>query len=331
VRDRAGAIESECGRASRIVKELLAFARRRPPERRPVDVDDVVRDALQLQGPDLSLRRVRVVSDLAATLPKISADPYQLQQVLLNLFTNAAHAMSAGARDGVLTVRTSGHDRGVTIVVEDNGPGIPAEYLRQIFDPFFTTKPVGEGTGLGLSLCLGIVDAHEGRMTVENIATSGARFVIQLPVGEPIEAREDNAGGDGLGHAADVLVIEDEATLRSVFLEVLTINGHRATAAATGHAAMELLARENYDVVVLDLRLPDVDGKAVWQWITRHRPALAARVVFMTGDTLSPGSHQFLQEAGRPVLPKPVSMEELARMVNTVLESHAGDIAEATR
>jgi two-component system NtrC family sensor kinase len=290
-----------------------------------------VRDTLQLQGPDLALKRVRVTTDLAATLPKISADPYQLQQVLLNLFTNAAQAMAASPRDGVLTVRTSASERGVTLVVEDNGPGIPAEHLRQVFDPFFTTKPAGEGTGLGLSLCLGIVDAHEGQMTVENIPTSGARFVIHLPVGAHVKASDDAVADGKLAQAADVLVVEDEAALRSVFLEVLTINGHRPTAASTGHAAIELLARESFDVIVLDLRLPDADGKTVWQWIRRHRPALVERVVFMTGDTLSPGSHQFLQDAGRPVLPKPVSMEQFARMVDTVLESHPGENAGATR
>ena len=127
--------------------------------------------------------------------------------------------------------------------------------------------------------------------------------------------------------AADILVIEDEAALRAVFVEVLTLHGHRTVAVATGRAAIEALARETYDVVILDLRLPDVDGKAVWEWITRHRPLLADRVVFMTGDTLSPGSHRFLEGAGRPILPKPVAMEELNRMVDTVLESHAGEIA----
>src|SRR5213594_3158392 len=330
-RERAGAIESECGRASRIIRELLAFARRRPPERRRIDVNDVVRDVLQLHGPDLALRRVRVVTDLGTTLPKIAADPYQLQQVLLNLFTNAAHAMSAKGRDGVLLVRTAESGKGVRIVVEDNGPGIPPEHLRQVFDPFFTTKPVGEGTGLGLSLCIGIIEAHDGRMTVENVSTSGARFTIQLPIGQHVGAIEDTPSGGGRARSADILVIEDEPALRSVFVEVLTLHGHRTVAAATGHAAVESLARDSYDVVILDLRLPDIDGKAVWQWITRHRPALAGRVVFMTGDTLSPGSHRFLKEAGRPVLPKPVAMDQLHRMVDTVLQSHAGEVAGLTR
>jgi two-component system NtrC family sensor kinase len=331
VRERAGAIESECHRASRIIRELLAFARRRAPERRRVDVNEVVRDALQLHGPDLALKRVRVVSELGTTLPRISADPYQLQQVLLNLFTNAAHALSTSGRDGVLSVRTAESANGVTIVVEDNGPGIPTEHLRRVFDPFFTTKPVGEGTGLGLSLCIGIIEAHEGRMTVANVPASGARFTIELPIGQHVEAIEDAPAGGGPARAADILVIEDEAALRAVFVEVLALQGHRTVAAATGRAAIELLARESYDVVILDLRLPDVDGKAVWEWITRHRPQLADRVVFMTGDTLSPGSHRFLEMAGRPILPKPVAMEELNRMVDTVLESHAGEIAGSLR
>src|SRR5207244_10893386 len=114
-------------------RELLAFARRRAPERRRVDVNEVVRDTLQLHGPDLALKRVRVVSELGATLPKISADPYQLQQVLLNLFTNAAHAMSASGRDGVLTVRTAESGKGVRKVVEDNRPGIPPDNIHQVF------------------------------------------------------------------------------------------------------------------------------------------------------------------------------------------------------
>src|SRR6267143_1394777 len=329
--ERARAIESECGRASRIIRELLAFARQRPPERRSIDVNQVVRDTLQLHGPDLGLRRVRVVSELEPTLQKISADPYQVQQVLLNLFTNAAHAMSASGSDGVLTVRTAASQEGVTIVVEDNGPGIPAEHLRQVFDPFFTTKAVGEGTGLGLSLCIGMIEAHDGRITVENVPTSGARFTIRLPTGQYVEAIEDAPAGGGPTRAADILVIEDEAALRAVFVEVLTLQGHRTVAVATGRAAIESLARETYDVVILDLRLPDVDGKAVWEWITRHRPVLADRVVFMTGDTLSPGSHRFLEAAGRPILPKPVAMDELNRMVDTVLESHAGEIAGSLR
>jgi two-component system NtrC family sensor kinase len=330
-RARAGAIESECDRAARIIRELLAFARRRPPERRRVDVNEIVRDALQLHGPDLALKRVRAVTELESTLPKISADPYQLQQVLLNLFTNAAHAMSVSGRDGVLTVRTAESGKGVRIVVEDNGPGIPPEHLRQVFDPFFTTKPVGEGTGLGLSLCIGIVEAHDGRMTVENVSTSGARFTIQLPIGQHAGVIEDTPSGAGRTRPADILVIEDEPALRSVFVEVLSLQGHRTVAAATGHAALESLARDTYDVVMLDLRLPDIDGEAVWQWIARHRPALAERVVFMTGDMLTPSSHRFLQEAGRPVLPKPVAMNDLNRMVNTVLESHAGEVAGSTR
>src|SRR5204862_6855611 len=109
--------------------------------------------------------------------------------------------MSASGRDGVLTVRTAESGKGVRIVVEDTGPGIPPEHLRQVFDPFFTTKAVGEGTGLGLSLCIGIVEAHDGRLTVENAPGSGARFTMELPLGQHAEPLADAQSGGGPARA----------------------------------------------------------------------------------------------------------------------------------
>jgi signal transduction histidine kinase/CheY-like chemotaxis protein len=328
VRKRIGVIESECERAARIIRELLAFARRRPPERRHVDLNDIVRGTLQLQAPDFGLSRIRVVTSLGV-LPRIAADPHQLQQVLLNLFTNATHAMKSIGRDGLLTVQTVAHDDAVAIVVEDNGPGIPAEHLRRVFDPFFTTKAAGEGTGLGLSLCIGIVEAHGGRISVENLPGAGARFTIHLPIGEQIGVTEDPHAAVAPPQSAEILIIEDEAALRGLFVDILREHGHQVAAAATGRTAIELLEHTTYDVIVLDLRLPDIDGKAVWEWIVGHRPALAARVVFMTGDTLSATTQRFLEQAGRPVLHKPVTIDRLRRTLGEVLAPTArahGDV-----
>src|SRR5204863_185677 len=131
-------------------------ARRKPPERRTVDVADVIRAALALQAPEFDLNHIRIVTALDPT-PRIWADPDQLQQVLLNLFSNAVHAMRSAHGQGVLTVRSGSDGATISVQVEDDGPGIPAEHLSRIFDPFFTTKPAGEGTGLGLSLSIGIV------------------------------------------------------------------------------------------------------------------------------------------------------------------------------
>ncbi|HMH50937.1 MAG TPA: GAF domain-containing protein [Candidatus Acidoferrum sp.] len=318
VRAQLDVIEQECERAARIIRELLVFARRRPPERKRIDVNDVVRSALELQTPEFDLRGVRVVTDLVK-VPAIQGDAHQLQQVLLNLFSNATHAMK-GAPARVLTVRSREVDGTVAVDVDDTGPGIAAEHLTRVFDPFFTTKGVGEGTGLGLSLSIGIVEAHGGSMHVENRPEGGARVTLRLPASDEVETGETapnpQAPSERRGH---ILLVEDETRLRAVLHEVLTGLGHTVDEAATGEAAMLSLDRRRYDVVLLDLKLPDIDGKVIWRWLHSRHPDTAARVMFMTGDTMSPETETFLKEAGCPVLNKPLAIDQVARMVGQFL------------
>lgn len=315
MRKRLDAMEEECDRASRIIRDLLVFARRLPPERRRVDVNELTRRTLALQAPDFERAEIRVVSELAPA-PPILADPHQLQQVLLNLFTNATFAMRAHG-GGVLTVRSALEGAEVVIRVEDDGPGIAPEHLGRIFDPFFTTKPAGEGTGLGLSLSIGIVEAHGGRMTVENLPGRGARFAVRLPVGE--DAAPDPpalARGTTTARQASVLIVDDEPRLNETLGEVLTALGHRVEPAMTGAQAIERLGAVDYDVVMLDLRLPDIDGRGIWEWLGAHRPAICGRVIFMSGDTVSPETRRFLESTGRPVLTKPLAIERVRAMVD---------------
>src|SRR5437667_1250806 len=312
-------VEKECERASQIIRSLLVFARRTPPERRPVDVNDVIRAALALQTPEFDLNHIRVVMSLDP-MPRIWADPHQLQQVLLNLFSNAVHAMKSAHGRGVLTVRSSDAGATVSVVVEDDGPGIPAANLGRIFDPFFTTKAAGEGTGLGLSLSFGIVESHGGRISAENIASAGARFTVTLPVVERPEVAE--AAPSPVAPAtrcARVLIVDDEDQLRKLVTEVVIGLGHQVEETPSGQDAVARLASHEYDVILLDVRLPDLDGKAIWRRLLVDRPALAARIVFMTGDTMSAETQAFLTEAGLPVLTKPLAIERIQRAVHESL------------
>jgi two-component system NtrC family sensor kinase len=232
--------------------------------------------------------------------------------------------MRTHAGRGVLTVRSMRQGGEIVIHVEDDGPGIPAENIGRIFDPFFTTKGAGEGTGLGLSLSIGIVEAHGGRMAAENLAGRGARFTLRLPLGESAEGAVSTtpatpAPSTTPARQARVLVVDDEDRLRAILTDVLNSLGHRVDDAATGTQAMAKLTAGGYDLVMLDLRLPDVDGRGVWQWINERRRDMAARVVFMTGDTMSAETQQFLSDTGRPVLTKPLSIDRVRAVLDEVL------------
>src|SRR5262249_27989467 len=277
---RVNVIESACSRASRIIRDLLVFSRRQPPERRRADLNEIIELTLSLQAPQLELNKIRVITALEPA-PAIWADSHQLQQVFLNLFSNAIHAMKTAHGHGTLTVRTLWRESEVVVQVEDDGPGIPAEHLARIFDPFFTTKAVGEGTGLGLSLAIGIVEAHGGRMHAESVADGGARFTISLPVARDreVETRSAPAPPGPAMAAADVLVVEDDGWLRGVLTEVFHDLGHQVVEATTGEEALARLQQDwDYDVIMLDLRLPGVDGQTVWQRALASKPHLAARV-----------------------------------------------------
>jgi len=257
-------------------------------------------------------------------LPSLWADPYQLEQVLLNIFSNAAHAMKSAHGHGLLAVRTRRHGAEAQVEIADDGPGIPEEHLSRIFDPFFTTKPAGEGTGLGLSLTLGIVAEHGGRITAANGANGGARFVIALPFDERAEVAPAPSPKTALPlPPARVLVVDDELSLRRTLGDVLRGLGQQVDEAATGREALARLDRATYDLIALDLRLPDMHGRDVWDRVLERSRESASRVIFMTGETMSVEAEEFLTETGRPVLRKPFTIDEIQEAFGAVLRQAA--------
>jgi signal transduction histidine kinase len=181
---------TQIARISQVLRDMMDFARQRPPERVPLDLARVVESSLRLAGFDKGFKRLRVTTDFDPRAPSVSADADQLQQVFLNLLLNARDAMPDG---GELRVRLS-HDAAagaageVTVEVSDTGHGIPADVLPRVFDPFFTTKGAGRGTGLGLAVCYGIVTAHGGRIAVEPGAGGrGTNVRVSLPAGAAAE------------------------------------------------------------------------------------------------------------------------------------------------
>jgi two-component system NtrC family sensor kinase len=179
-RESIEVIRAETTRASQVVKDLLTFARRSDPQREPLDLNGVVARTLRLRQYQLAEASVRVRQELAPELPSVLGDARQLQQVCLNLLTNAVHAMTPQG-SGTLTLRTSHANDVVLLEVSDTGPGISAGARPHVFEPFFTTKGEGEGTGLGLSVSYGIVKAHGGTIEVADTGPTGTTFRVRLP------------------------------------------------------------------------------------------------------------------------------------------------------
>ena len=174
-------ISTEALRASRILKGLLTFVRKDDSQKVRVNVNRIIESVLELRANEQNANNIRVHTRLDRGLPEIMADPFQIQQVFLNIVINAEYFMVEAHKQGNLTVSTHKSGDMVRIVFTDDGPGIAPENLKHVFDPFYTTKGVGKGTGLGLSICHGIVSAHGGRIYAESTVAKGASFTVELP------------------------------------------------------------------------------------------------------------------------------------------------------
>jgi two-component system sensor histidine kinase/response regulator len=332
---RAEKINQAAHRCVRIVRNFLSLARQRPPERSEVRLNKVVEEAVELLAYELKTGGVEIVVDLEEGLPQLWADGHQLHQVLVNLVGNAHHAMRRNPPPRRITIAAR-HDapRGrVRLTVTDTGPGIPPEIRAKIFEPFFTTKPAGEGTGLGLSLCRGIIEEHGGTIDVESAPGEGTRFTIQLPVvAAPRGATAGRATDEALPPVSSkrLLVVDDEADIAGVIAEALGHDGHHADVATNGAMALGMLAKRDYDLIVSDTKMPVLDGESLYAEVGRRFPTLHARVIFVTADVLSREKREFLERTGRPFLTKPCDLDELRRLVHRVLAGVASNGAAAT-
>ena len=318
-RDAASKIRAAADRCARIVRTFLAMARQQQPKRVPVSIDEVVSAALDITAYALKTSGVEVALDLAEDVPPALADADQIHQVLMNLIINAQQALQdrPPPRTLTLTSRFDPSANAVRIAVADNGPGIPDAVRNRIFDPYFTTKPLGAGTGVGLAVCLGIVEAHGGTLTVESGERSGTVFTIVLPAGDPhARGAEESKSLDANTGQRSALVVDDEAGVREILAEILIGSGHRVVAAASGQEALARMCEGQFDVILTDMRMPDLDGPALYREIERRWPERAGSVVFVTGDTLTSALREFAQESGRPVIEKPFLPSEVRRVLS---------------
>ena len=316
-RESIEVIRAETMRASQVVKDLLTFARRSDPQREPLDLNGVIARTLRLRQYQFAEASVRVQQELAPELPAVLGDARQLQQVCLNLVTNAVHAM-AEQGGGTLTFRSSHAGGNVMLEVIDTGPGITPGARAHIFEPFFTTKGEGEGTGLGLSVSYGIVKAHGGAIEVVESGPGGTTFRVSLPaVSAQADPRSTPAAALPVLRSPlagiRLLFVDDEPALRSGMEAFGRLRGFTVLTAGDGAEALSRTRSPGVDAVVCDLRMPGMDGYAFHDLLRAERPGLAARTVFVTGDVVSNETRDTVLR--QPVLAKPFSFDQVEEAV----------------
>ena len=237
---------------------------------------------------------------------------------------NAHHALRRRPppRRVAVVARHDAERRRVRLEIADTGPGIPADVRAKIFEPFFTTKPVGEGTGLGLSLCRDIVTDHHGTIEVESEPGRGTRFVIELPVETaPPAPAKSAAAAPPAARPGRVLIVDDEPAVAEALSEAIRREGHEVDIAGNGAEALDRLAARPYDLIVSDTKMPVLDGESFYHELAKRHPALRERIVFLTGDVLGREKREFLEGTGAPFLTKPCDLDELRRVIARLLAS----------
>ncbi|HEX3504070.1 MAG TPA: PAS domain S-box protein [Xanthobacteraceae bacterium] len=324
--ERAQRIQAAAERCGRIVRSFLAMARQRKTQPRAVAVEFLIGNALQLLAYGLRAAGIEVTQNITPDLPLVMCDPDQMTQVLTNLLVNAQQALEGESRPRRISLSTTSKDGAVFIEVADNGPGVPAELRSRVFDPFFTTKPVGSGTGIGLAVSRGIVEAHGGALTLA-ASERGAHFVVRLPLQEAKRNGTENGSAPAATPARSertALVVDDEKEVGQILSEMLKVLGIQCDVVTSGQIAIEKLTKQSYDVIITDVRLPGIDGPALYAWIAQHKPELCTRTAFVTGDTLGRASERFLADTKRPLLEKPFLPSDVRRLIEELLRANSG-------
>lgn len=317
-------------RAAGIVRALLDFARQRPPERMPIQLNDIIASALSLMAYELRTHNIQYRTELTNDLPLTLADSHQLQQVFINLLNNAYQAISSVRPQGTLTISTElgpslflRQQRHSPLMLRarlaDDGPGISPEALNRVFDPFFTTKPPGEGTGLGLSVCHGIINEHAGHIWAESQLGQGTTFFVEIPwirtKPDDDESVAENNGRPAATISGTILIIDDETGLRQVIARALRQEQYQVDTVDDGQAGWQKLQTNDYDLILCDVRMPGLSGPEFYWRIQAEKPHLLNRLFFITGDTVSQSTQQFLQAQKVPYLVKPFELDVLGQAV----------------
>lgn len=331
VKEDIDQIFTHAQRVASITNRMLAFARHYKPERESVNINEIIETTLDLRRYELEKNNIDLITGLTADLPETVADAGQLQQVFLNIILNAESAMTASHGKGTLSIKTEKEKDRIRILISDDGEGISKENLDKIFDPFFTTREVGQGTGLGLSVCHGIITEHAGTINVESTRHQGSCFVITLPVitlSEYVAVSCPEREITGHQSIMKVLIVDDEPMICQVLSRMLEDKGYETEKVDDAEKAIEMIKSHDFDIILVDIRMPEINGYEFYNHIRATENQLANRIIFITGDVMNTDTIEFIENNNVPFLAKPFSQEKLYEAINHIIQrgSHVPDI-----
>ncbi len=306
-------------RTHRVVQNLLSFARQRKPHKEEVDICKVLDETLVLRDYDLKVNDVQLIRETESSIPSVTADPHQLEQVFLNIINNAVDAMLEAGKGGTLTIRVFSRDGDVHIDFEDTGPGIKEP--NRIFDPFYTTKNVGKGTGLGLSICYGIVKEHGGDISAANREGGGAVVEIILPAGQSTTVSSDSSQSTPreLAIQGRILLVEDEAAVLEFERDVLAGAGAQVITLTTAEEMKSRILNDSFDALIIDGMATGFTARDVYVWLGEHRPAMQRHVLFTFSSLAEEELREFLNREGIAYLVKPFEVADLIAQARRLL------------
>lgn len=320
-------LEDAAQRCQNIVHHLTIFAQKNKVEKKPLNINDVVRSVVDIRKDQFDVDGISIEITLDPRLLVVYADYQQLQQVFLSLVNNAQEALIGQTEsERLIELKTRLVEQRVFIDFIDNGVGLKEELLPNLFEPFFTTKDFGQGIGLGLSVCYGIIKGHDGDITAAGNQSGGATFSIELPlhrVGkeEPPQAGRPKDTTDQGSVKQRILVIDDEAGILDILSSSLEQAGYSVDTAQRAADGLQALHNEEYDLILMDIRLPDSDGGTLFHKVKAMDPEVADRVIFITGDTVSTETLAFIEETGNIYIAKPFDIESVRQLVARRLAS----------
>lgn len=316
-------VREGASRVRDVVRGLRTLSHPSDEELGPVALGPVVASAYAIVHSDLS-HRAEVLVDIPPTTPTVRGNEARLGQVVLNLLVNAAQAFSdERPTPGHVEVRATFDDARVQLVISDDGPGMSQEVLARVFEPFFTTKPIGEGTGLGLTICRRIIQNLGGELEVVSTLGEGTVVTIDLQVdlaSKPnVHVRRRALTPD---HAAKVLIIDDEARVGASLARLL--RGHDCTVVASGAKGLELMAQQSFDIVFCDLMMPEMTGMDVYESLRERGAGEEQVLVFVTGGAFTARARTFVSSCSNTIIEKPFD----ATLVRELTRDHIGRPAQ---